>query len=361
MSETRRNEVRLTLTEGRTDKEYVGWLTEDDGGWHVDFAYGRRGSTLKTGRKTSAPLPLDEAEKVLGKLLASKEAKGYSRDASGVAYRGSELAGKVSGQPVQLLNPIEEAELEFLLADDGHVAQEKFDGCRMLVEKGDAGVRGINRRGLYIGLPVPVEAAVANLPVRSCVIDGEAIGAVLFVFDVLEIDGDDLTSAPYWDRLGQLDQLLKGADRDALKAVMTAYTAEAKRCLLYNVRTRGGEGIVLKARDAAHNAGRPNSGGAALKYKFYATVSALVAGANGTKRSVALSLLDATGATVPVGNVTVPPNQSVPEAGTCVEVRYLYATAGNALYQPTLLGVRTDILPEECTLAQLKYAGAVAA
>lgn len=361
MSEQRQGEVRLTLTEGTSEKEYRGWLTASEGGWHVDFAYGRRDSTLKTGRKTSAPLPQADAEVVLAKLLASKEAKGYSRGDSGVAYQGSELEGQVSGQPVQLLNHISEAELEALLADDEWVAQEKFNGQRRLVEKSAEGVRGINKRGLYVGLPVTVETEVGSLPVASCVLDSESMGSNLRVFDVLEIDGNDLTGKPYWERLAHLEALLRDVELESVTVVTTAYTEDAKRCLVNAVRSANGEGVVLKAREAAHSAGRPNSGGAALKFKFYATASALVMSANGTKRSVRLAMLDGHGREVPVGNVTVPPNMEIPEAGALVEVRYLYATPGNVLYQPTLLEVRTDIVAEECTLAQLKYEGAVAA
>lgn len=147
MSESRHSEIRLSLTEGTADKEYQAWLEQVDGHFHVDFAYGRRGTALKTGRKTASPLPLEEAAAALARLVRSKEAKGYTRDASGAAYRATDLAGRVSGHAVQLLNPIEEADLEALLVSTQHVTQEKFDGCRLLVEKGPEGVRGVNKLG----------------------------------------------------------------------------------------------------------------------------------------------------------------------------------------------------------------------
>ena len=151
MSESRHSEIRLSLTEGTADKEYQAWLEQVDGHFHVDFAYGRRGTALKTGRKTASPLPLEEAAAALARLVRSKEAKGHTRDASGAAYRATDLAGRVSGHAVQLLNPIEEADLEALLVSTQHVTQEKFDGCRLLVEKGPEGVRGVNKLGLYVG------------------------------------------------------------------------------------------------------------------------------------------------------------------------------------------------------------------
>lgn len=361
MSELRRSEVRLSMTEGTADKEYQAWLEPANGAFHVDFAYGRRGSALKAGRKTTSPLPVEEAQAALDKLVRSKEAKGYTRDASGAAFAASDLEGRVSGHAVQLLNAIDESELQSLLRSGDHVAQEKFDGCRLLVEKGAEGVRGVNRRGLYVGTAVEVAATVAALPVSSCVLDGEAVGAKLHVFDLLEIDGTDLRGLAYRERLARLAVLLGGVGDAAVSMVATAYCETTKRALLEDVRGRGGEGIVLKDWNARHTAGRPNSGGPALKHKLYETATVLVTGHNGTKRSVSLGLFDASGAMVAVGNVTVPPNQEIPAQGSCVEIRYLYSTSGQQLYQPSLLGVRNDIEPGECRIDQLKFKGVAAA
>ena len=56
-----------------------------------------------------------------------------------------------------------------------------------------------------------------------------------------------------------------------------------------------------------------------------------------------------------MGNVTVSVNFALPSVGDVVEVRYLYANRGGALYQATFLGVRDDIDPSECLLSQIKY------
>jgi len=63
----------------------------------------------------------------------------------------------------------------------------------------------------------------------------------------------------------------------------------------------------------------------------------------------------------PMGNVTIPPNHEVPDPGQVVEVRYLYVNGENgSLYQPTYLGVRKDVEPQECTLEfqNIKYKAA---
>ena len=73
------------------------------------------------------------------------------------------------------------------------------------------------------------------------------------------------------------------------------------------------------------------------------------------KRSVEVGLLAKHG-WQSAGNVTIPPNHPVPKLGQVVEVRYLYAfPESGSLYQPTYLGVRSDIAVEECMRSQLKF------
>ena len=50
----------------------------------------------------------------------------------------------------------------------------------------------------------------------------------------------------------------------------------------------------------------------------------------------------------------------VPAAGKIVEVRYLYAFVGGSLFQPTYLGERSDIPPEDCGTSQLRFKGQAA-
>lgn len=58
---------------------------------------------------------------------------------------------------------------------------------------------------------------------------------------------------------------------------------------------------------------------------------------------------------VEVGKVTIPPNFPVPAVGALVEVRYLYANKGGAVYQPVYLGERSDLDRESATIDQLEY------
>ena len=136
-----------------------------------------------------------------------------------------------------------------------------------------------------------------------------------------------------------------------------ASTSGAKAAMYRKLKEQKREGIVLKLHTAPYMPGRPNSGGHQLKLKFCATASCIVAGANGSKRSVALELFDS-GSRIGIGNVTIPANHKIPVSGDVVEVRYLYAYPGGSLYQPVYLGERDDIEPAACTIKHLKFKAA---
>jgi bifunctional non-homologous end joining protein LigD len=246
------------------------------------------------------------------------------------------------------LNFIEEAEAERLIKDDDWWAQEKYDGKRMLLHKADA-VTAINRNGLSVGAPDAIIKCAGRVD-QTYLVDGEAVGETLFVFDLLEIDTIDVRSTPYSQRLSQLESL---GLRGAIVVAETVKISQEKQRFYDRLRAAGAEGIVFKHQAAPYTAGRPNSGGTQVKFKFYATASVVVTQIN-AKRSVAVAVLDGE-QSVEVGNVTIPPNKEVPAVNSIVEVRYLYAYQGGSLYQPTYLGVRDDLRVEDCGIAQLKY------
>ena len=231
--------------------------------------------------------------------------------------------------------------------------QEKFDGRRVLIQKQDLAVTGINRKGLAIGLPSSIGISAQKIT-GSFVIDGECVGDVLYAFDLLEWNGEDLRPKPYQRRLVTVARLLDTPGVVHIELAETTTDPVNKERMFRHLQSEKREGVVLKRLDAQYTPGRPASGGPALKHKFYATLSAVVSKLN-QQRSVELRLLNCIG-WVQVGNVTIPPNHPVPSVGTVVEVRYLYGfKESKALYQPTYLGVRNDIEQHECILSQLKF------
>ena len=345
--------VTLYYREGTSDKVYQCAIEPAGERFAVNFAYGRRGSTLNTGTKTNVPVEYDHAKRIFDKLVKEKMGKGYTQGKDGTPYHQPNKEEQFTGILPQLLNPIDEAEVQRLLHDDNYCAQEKFDGRNLLVRKQDAAIHGINKKGLLTGLPETVFQDVHKLP-GNCLPAGEAVGDVYHAFDLLMFNNEDLRPQPYRVRLTALMNLLASAQHRFIKHVETAFTTKQKIALLHRLKTEKREGIVFKRLDAPYSPGRPNSGGPQLKHKFYATVSCVVARIN-SQRSVEVRLWGEDG-WMPCGNVTIPPNHKIPEVCQVIECRYLYAHRGsNALYQPVYLGPRSDVDAMECQLTQLKY------
>jgi len=353
-SETPNKSITLYFREGSSDKVYQASLQPMGAGFVVNFAFGRRGSTLQTGTKTAKPVDYQAAVKVYEKLVREKMAKGYTPGQDGTPYQGTERQAIATGVFPQLLNPIDQDQAEQLIVDDDWWMQEKFDGKRILIRKDSDQVIGINRKGLAVALPQPVVEQALITGELQWLMDGEAVGDTYVAFDLLEQGNVDLRKEPYRRRLTGLCRMLESSGHGPIWLVETACSAATKREMLAQFRRENREGAVFKRFSAPYTPGRPASGGDQLKLKFTATATCIVAKANGTKRSVALELRDGR-KRVAVGNVSVPANQQIPKAGSLVEVRYLYAYLGGSLFQPVCLGQRDDIDPAACTISQLKY------
>lgn len=352
----------LYYSEGRSDKEYHAEIVSVAEGNVVNFCYGRRGASLTVGTKTVTPVDFEQAKKIYDKLVHEKLAKGYTPDVSGVAYQGTEHIGCKTDFTPQLLNPINEEEAQRLIEDDRWAAQEKMDGERRAAYTEAENMVAANRKGLSVALPQAIADELQAIADKSGAIrvDGEMIGATLHVFDLHVYKGEPLYLFPWLSRMRLASEALCGCQH--ILAVPVAVTTHEKRKLWHTVKKMNGEGIVFKRLDSQVKAGRPNTGGDWLKYKFTESASCSVLGVNAGKRSVKIGLLDANNssidngsAMIPVGNVTIPPNHAIPVAGEIIEVGYLYAYPKGSLFQPVYLGKRTDLEVNDCTQAQLKY------
>jgi bifunctional non-homologous end joining protein LigD len=202
-----------------------------------------------------------------------------------------------------------------------------------------------------VGLPSSIVTSAQNLG-ENCILDGECVADVLFVFDLLSRKENSLLTHPYQARWHALVDLLDYSEHLHIELLETAFETEEKKTFLETFRRQHREGVVFKRLDSPYTPGQRNR--TQLKHKFYATLSAVVKQLN-ARRSVELMLFDGQ-TTVPAGNVTIPETQSMPQPGAVVEVRYLYAhRESGALYQPVYRGPRTDTFPEECQVSQLKF------
>jgi len=347
--------ISLYYSEGSSDKIYCADLVEVEGGYLVNFRYGRRGSALTAGTKTKDPLPYDKAKKVYDKLVAEKMGKGYTTGESGTAYQDTPKEAQFTGILPQLLNAVDEADLERLFRDGEWCMQEKHDGERRLVSNVGGDWFGINRKGMRVSLPLPLVEALSCLPAGT-VLDGEIIGEIYYPFDLLEHDGKDWRSEGYFKRYSVLQQALSRIPSSPNIKLVTVHGFEdQKRQVFELVKNAKGEGVVFKRWQAAHSVGRPNSGGDHLKFKFVESATLFVYSQNTTKRSVQVAAFDQDGNEVLLGNVTVPPNHEVPEVGAVVEVEYLYAFENGSIYQPVYRGKRVDQSMDDCKVSQIKY------
>jgi bifunctional non-homologous end joining protein LigD len=87
--------------------------------------------------------------------------------------------------------------------------ERKFDGIRLLAYKRGADVRLYSRNRLPQNLPA-IAGAVGNLPVHEVILDGEVTWdrrSGYYVFDILWLDGRDVTALPLEQRRDLLTQL----------------------------------------------------------------------------------------------------------------------------------------------------------
>jgi DNA ligase-1 len=189
-----------------------------------------------------------------------------------IALTGGDLAavGLEVGRPIQPMLAGSAKSVEDALAKVGAeaITEYKLDGARIQVHRDGSDVAVFTRSLDDITARVPELVATAlALPVRSVVLDGEAIalrddgtphpfqvtasrfgsgsGVPLtgLFFDVLHLDGEDLLDCPLRQRseaLADAPRVPRGTLEDALAA--------------------GHEGVIVKALDAPYAAGRRGAG-----------------------------------------------------------------------------------------------------
>lgn len=361
--------IKLSFTEGSSDKAYHAALEPSGDGFLVNFAYGRRCGPYKTGTKTPKPLPYDQAKRAYDKLVQEKMAKGYTTDGSGTPFVGSTVTAERTGFLPQLLNPIEPEDIpEALTRANGEIfLQTKHDGERRIVVANRDEIYGSNRKGLKVALTSSITEALRNfvytMPLKQLVLDTEDMGTHLVVFDILQW-GEDFSQRTFRARAEYL-RMLKEIPHILVDLPILAYAPKHVHHFLELAQESNEEGIVLRDPEAQYTPGRPNSWGPCLKIKLYATATCIVEGIHPTKRSISLEMIDASTGPGPrgkeklhrviIGNCTIPPNYDMPSIGDLVEIKYLYAYRGGSLYQPQYKGVRTDLEFQDANTSQLKF------
>jgi ATP-dependent DNA ligase len=156
------------------------------------------------------------------------------------------------------------------------VFERKLDGIRLLAFKKGRDVRLLSRNRLPQNAHYPtVVEAVAALPVKEAILDGEATGVwgrqgrvAYHVFDVLWLDGRDLTPSPLDARRALLREL-------PLRAPLQRVTALDDDEPWERACREGWEGVIAKRRDSLYEHRRSPHW---LKMKCEATQELVVGG-----------------------------------------------------------------------------------
>jgi len=151
----------------------------------------------------------------------------------------------------------------------------KYDGYRALVAVAGGKAKVYTRTGLDWTDRFPgIASAAAQLPVETALIDGEIVAfkdgkpdfstlqaaikdggktLAMFAFDLLELDGEDLTSLPLVDRKERLRPLFDGGD-DTLR--YSEHVVGSGEKLFEAMCAEGFEGVVSKQADAPYRGTR---------------------------------------------------------------------------------------------------------
>lgn len=365
--------IELFFQEGSSDKIYRAEIVEEGGFYTVKVAWGRRGSKLNEGNK-AVGVSAEAAVKKFESLVREKRAKGYEEhtethkpaavappEGEGSGSRATGRRERV-GPEAQLLNPIDVDEVERFLSDDAHIAQQKLDGHRVLAKITEEGVVLTNRNGEQTAGKEHLYEGLSLLP-PGTLVDGELVGegdrAIYWLFDLLSLGADDLREQGYLARWSLLQGDLEPGLSGPIRVLPSAVGADRKRRLLERLVAARAEGIVFKDREAPYRAGRPSSGGTQRKHKLLRTADVVILENIGNAYLMAVQ----DGSTLrEVGGVFAGTTNEIRKAldkalargaRPVAEVRYLYSTAEEQLFQPVFVRLRDDKDPKDCLRAQL--------
>ena len=321
-----------------------------------------------------------------------------------VITRGPERSGKLRtprAAPETILPaylpPMLATLVDAVPAGDWH-AEVKYDGYRAVCALSNGRVAMWTRNALDLAGRFPrIAQALARIVIGDAVIDGEVCvldpqgvprfeliqqgrteEAVLFAFDLLRLDGEDLRARPLEERRDLLRSVLSNAPSQiSLAEEVPGDIASA----LAKMRERGLEGLILKARGSVYEKGRSREW---LKLKAQATQELAIVGwtpgkgnARGSLGALLLAVADGKGGYEFAGKVGTgfsskqraelqkqlaqderpdPPARGAPqlrdaywvEPRLVAQVRFTEWTSDGKLRHPAFQGIRADKKPEEC-------------
>jgi bifunctional non-homologous end joining protein LigD len=177
-------------------------------------------------------------------------------------------------------------------SDAGWIFERKLDGIRCLAFKADGRVRLRSRNDLSLNGRFPeIVAALEAAPVSDVVLDGEIVAfdgaqtsfarlqqrglrparAFYYVFDILRLDGEDVTDEPLRARKALLRRTLVFAD----PIRMTVHRNRDGEAFFAEACRNGWEGVIAKRADSPYTHGRSRDW---LKFKCSAQQELVIGG-----------------------------------------------------------------------------------
>jgi bifunctional non-homologous end joining protein LigD len=171
----------------------------------------------------------------------------------------------IPAQPVEAFEPP---------SGPNYVHEIKHDGCRLIVRRDGPKIRLYSRNAVDLTARLTgIAGAASGINTKSATIDGEAVflgpdslpgfddpssreggrAAMLYAFDLIEHDGEDLRQRPFLDRKATLARLLRDTKAGILfneHIAVDGPTVFAHACRF------GAEGIVSKHIDSTYRSGR---------------------------------------------------------------------------------------------------------
>lgn len=248
------------------------------------------------------------------------------------------------------------------VADPAVFFQQKVDGIRgqLVIRPGErpwfrSGGGEVLKSDTAAKITKPLLARLETQPGagRAYVVDGELLDEKFHVFDLV-VDGEERT--PWEQRVAAAEEWVRILGDLAVHALPVARTAAEKQALHDAVLASGGEGIMIKRRDAPYTQGRRVTH--TLKAKFRSTAEVVVIDVNrGGHENVVLGVyvrgkLQEIGHASAIGKPKAKP-------GDVIEVSYLYVgkplERGGSLVQPNFLRLRPDKTHADATDRQLRF------
>lgn len=283
--ERMKGEWLLVRMKGRPGERHENWLLrkiDDSEAGDVDLV-ARELTSVKTGR-TMAEIA---ADKVGRSSLKGKRGKAFDAIMAKAEAHNEELAGRKrksagkgrraarAGLPA-FRDPQLATLVDHVPTGSQWIHEIKFDGYRALIAVAGEKVRIYTRSGLdWSDRFAPVAQAVAALDLPPALIDGEIVSPdasgnpsfsalqkaikgeggrfELFAFDLLSLDGQDLTRLGTVERKARLAAIIPEGDPVVHYADHIAGTGEK---LFAAMCKAGQEGIISKRADAPYRAGR---------------------------------------------------------------------------------------------------------